>query len=144
MKIDIEKLDKLVEKSDEIFLSPEGEKVLVDLLKIQQQVEDAIKAAKEKLEAKALSISPDFKSIRGDSVKVYYRSFGQRYYVDEKNIEFAPKEVYTTETKTTYKVDTKALEKWVDENKGMPAGIVEVERKKSITFGLKKGAEHDK
>ena len=43
MTIDIEKLDKLLVDADKIFLTPEGEKVLVQLLELQDQVEAAIK-----------------------------------------------------------------------------------------------------
>jgi hypothetical protein len=137
INIDIDKLDELVVKSDEIFLTPEGEKVLIKLLEIQKQVEDAITAAKVKLEATALKVDEHFSSIQANKVKVYYRAFGQRYYIDEKMLNLAPKELYISEEKVIYKIDTKAVDKWVDVHGGMPEGITEVERKKAITFSLK-------
>lgn len=135
MKVDIEKLDSLIVEADKIFLTPDGEKVLLKLLDIQDQVEQAIVAAKAKLEATGLRLNPDFTSIQSDKVKVYYREFGSKYYVDEKNIALAPKELYTTETK--FRIDSKAVEKWADEHKGMPAGILEVDRKKTLSFTRK-------
>jgi hypothetical protein len=65
---------------------------------------------------------------------VYYRAYGQKYYIDETQLDLAPKELYSIETKTNYVIDAKAVDKWVKEHKGMPAGITEVERKKSLTF----------
>jgi hypothetical protein len=137
--IDTEKLTELTAKADEIFLSPDGEQVLVDLITIQAQVELAIDEAKKKLEAAALKVNPNFTSIQANRIKVYYRAFGQKYYIDEQNIRLAPKDLYTTEEKIVYKIDTKAVEKWIDQHGGMPAGITEVERKKAITFTLKGG-----
>lgn len=142
-QINIEKLSKLKLDADKIFLSPDGEKVLIQLIEIQNEVEKAIEEAKQKLETAALKLDPNFSSIQSDKIKVYYRAYGQRYYVDEESIGMAPKELYTAESKITYKIDTKALEKWVDEHGGMPTGIKEVERAKSISFSVKNGAKDE-
>lgn len=141
--IDTDQLNELVVKADEIFLTPQGEKVLIKLLEIQDQVEKAIDEAKVKLEAAALKANPNFSSIQADKIKVYYRAYGARFYIDEAQINLAPKELYTAEPKITYKIDTKAVEKWVDQHGGMPTGIKEVERTKSITFSLKNGKAND-
>lgn len=137
-QIDIEQLAKLTAEADKIFLAPEGEQVLVQLLEIQGQVEAAIEATEAKLEEAALKLSPNFNSIQADRIKVYYRAYGSKYYLDEANINLAPKELYTAESKVTYKVDADAVDKWVEEHGAMPTGINEVERKKSLKFTLKK------
>lgn len=129
--------------ADKIFISPKGEDVLVQLLEAQKQIEEVISEAKKKLEAKALSVNPNFTSIQADKIKVYYRTYGQKFYVDENNINYAPKELYTAESKITYKIDSKAVEKWVDAHGGMPTGIVEVERTKTLSFSLKNGAKDE-
>lgn len=138
-QIDIEKLAKLKAEADKIFLSPEGEDVLVQLLEIQEQVEEAITAAELKLEQAGLKLNPNFNSIQGDRVKVYYRAYGSKYYMDEQNVGQAPKELYTVESKVTYKIDADLVDKWTDEHGGMPTGIIAVDRKKSLKFSLKKG-----
>jgi len=143
MQINIEKIAQLVLDADKIFMKPEAEENLVQLLEIQTQVEAAIVEVKAKLEATALQIDPNFRSIQSDLIKVHYRSFGQRYYVDELQKNLAPKELYTEETKVVYKVDAKAVEKWIKENNGMPAGISEVERQKKLTISLKSEATND-
>lgn len=133
--IDIEKLDKLTAEADKIFITPEGEEVLIQLLEIQDQVNAAIEEAKAKLEATALKVNPDFSSIQADKIKVFYREYGSKYYLDESQIELVPEGLVTE--KTSYAIDSKAVEKWADEHDGMPTGIKEVERKKSLSFSLK-------
>src|ERR1035437_2828695 len=135
MTIDIEKLDKLLVDADKIFLTPEGEKVLVQLLELQDQVEAAIKEAKVKLEATALKISPDFTSIQADKVKVYFRAFGARYKIDSSYLKDLPANLY--ETKTTYNAVATEIEKLLEEKGKLPQGIIEADRVKTITFGLK-------
>lgn len=135
MKIDIDKLDKLVVDSDKIFLTPEGEEVLIQLLEIRQQVEDAIDAAKKRLEETALKVSPNFTSIQADRVKVYFRAFGARYKIDESYIESIPRNLYEIQTK--YSAVAEEIEKVIDEKGKLPQGIIEAERTKTITFSLK-------
>ncbi|MFA5768333.1 MAG: hypothetical protein WC871_02195 [Bacteroidales bacterium] len=139
MKIDIEKLADLVAKSDEIFLTPAGEKHLLKLLEIKNQVDMAIDAAKLVLEQAAQKLDPNFSSIQGDKIKVSYRHFGAKYYLDEPSIDQIDPELYKVIKR--YSVNAKAVEDWAETHKGMPAGIKEVERKKQITFQLKKGAK---
>lgn len=141
MQIDIEDLENIKIDADKIFLHAEGEKVLLKLLEIQKQIEDAIIAAKAKLEDTALKLDPNFKSIQADKIKVYYRTFGSKYHIDENKIDLAPKELYEMETKINYKIDSEAVDKWINEYKIMPNGIIELERKKILTISLKNKIE---
>lgn len=141
MHIELEALEKLVVDSDKIFLTPEGEEVLVKLLEIQKQVEDAIDAAKKKLEETALKVNPLFASIQADKIKVYYRSYGARYRVDESLVAEIPKELF--KVKTSYLAIPEEIEKYAETHKGMPVGIIENERPKSLTFGLKNSAKEE-
>lgn len=134
-QIDIEKLKELNREADKIFLTPQGEDVLVQLLEIRDQVEQAINEAEAKLEETALKIDPNFTSIQADRVKVFYRAYGLKYKVDESRVDSIPKELYKTVTK--YSPDSKAIEKWTEEHKGLPEGIIETERTKSLKFSLK-------
>lgn len=136
MEIKIEKLTELKAEADKIFLTPEGEEVLVQLLQLREQVELAIDEAQAKLEQTALKLYPLFTSIQGDKVKVYYRSYGDKYKIDESQILTIPKELYSV--KTSYRAEAEAIEKWTAEHSGMPVGIVEAERPKKISFTLKK------
>ena len=135
MNIEIENLEELTAEADKIFLSPEGEETLVKLLEIQKQVEQAIDTAKQKLEQSALKLNPNFSSIQADKIKVYYRAYGAKYRIDQSNLDRCPKELY--KSRVTYDVDSVAVEKWVESHKGLPVGINEVERAKSLSFSLK-------
>ena len=134
MTIDIEKLDKLLVDADKIFLTPEGEKVLVQLLELRDQVETAIDEAKKRLEETGLKISSDFTSIQADKIKVYFRAFGERYKIDPSFIETLPKNLYKTTIK--YSAIPEEIEKLMEQSK-LPQGIIEAERTKQITFSLK-------
>lgn len=160
--IDTKELAKLTSDGKDIFLKPEAEKALLKLLEVQELVTQAIDSAKDELEKSALAVDPNFKSIQGDSVRVYYRAFGSRFYIDEAVIEQVPAEIYKTNLqvlagngegvesyqqsvsqlgwqieKVKRTVDTKAVDKWAKEHRGLPIGLNEVERKKSITFSVK-------
>src|SRR4030042_89039 len=112
MEIQIEKLGELVEKADKIFITAEGEQVLVDLLDVQRQVEEAIDTAKKKLEETALKINPNFTSIQADKIKVYYRTYGAKYRIDESHVSDLPKEFF--ETKQVYSANSEAIDQFVE------------------------------
>lgn len=135
-QIDIDKLEELVADSDKILLKPEAEDTLVKLLQIRDQVEAAIKEAELKLEEEALKINPNFRSIRADKVKVFYRFYGAKYKIDESLIKYIPKELYTI--KTSFLAVADEIEKIAEENDGkLPQGIIEIERTKTMKFSLK-------
>jgi peptide subunit release factor 1 (eRF1) len=139
--IELDNLSELVSKADLIFLEPRAEKILLKLIDIREQVENAIDQAEKKLEDAALKINPNFKSIRSDKIKVFYRAYGARYLLDESIIALIPTELYTAEKKTIYKVNADAVENWTSINKGMPVGISERERTKSLKFDKKEKDE---
>lgn len=137
MKIDIEKLETLVKMADRIFLGADGEEVLLQILEIEKQIEAAKTAVKTKLEEEALKLDENFSSIQGDKVKVYYRSYGSKYKIDESQIQNVPQELY--KTKTTYLPDSKAIDEYAQKHNGLPLGVVEPERPKQLTFSEKNG-----
>jgi hypothetical protein len=132
MLIEIEKLDSLVSDADKIFITPEAEEVLLQLLDLQKQIEGAIDEAKKKLEAKALELNPNFKSIRSDNLKVFYRQYGQKYTIDESYIKQIPAHLY--KTKFSYTTVSKDIDAYFAEHGALPLGIIEKEREKSIAF----------
>lgn len=135
MVIEVEKLASLTKDADKIFLTPEGEQVLVDLLEIKAQVEAAIDEAEKRLEEAALQLDPEFKSIQADRIKVYYRAFGSTYKIDDSLADQIPAELYTV--KKSYAPNVAAINEWTKEHGGMPIGIIEPERPKQLKFKLK-------
>lgn len=135
MIIEIEKIKTLVDDAGKIFISPDGENILVELLHIQQQVEDAIAMAKLELEKKALALDPNFTSIQGDRVKVYYRAYGSKYSLDESRIAELPETLYKSTVKYTAEAD--AIDKLLEETGKLPLGIIKNNRPRQLTFTKK-------
>ncbi len=132
MKVDIEKLDQITKSADGIFLEPEAEQVLLDLLEIEKQLEDAKEAVKAKLEKAALELDPNFSSIQSDRVRVYYRQYGHKYSIDESLVDQLPESLYKRNIK--YSANSDEVDKWAEEHGGLPNGIIKNERPKSISI----------
>ena len=132
MNIDIEKLKGIEKKGDQIFFSKDGEKELVKVLEIEKQVENTKDTIKKKLEETALKLDPNFNSIQGDKVKIYYRTFGARYYIQPGFEERLPQELVKKQTK--YSLDMPELLKYEKEKGGLPVGVRGSDREKQITF----------
>ena len=139
--VDTDELRNLVLEGKDIFLKPEGEQALLKLLELKETVEKAIDEAKKVLEEEALRLDPNFKSIQADNVRVYYRSYGSRFKIDESKIAEIPASLYTA--KTIYTVNTKEIEAFAMEKGGLPNGILEIERPKQITFSRKEEADEE-
>lgn len=137
MEIKIENLNQLVADADKILIQPEAEKVLIELLNLQDQIEQAIKTAKLTIEKKALEINPNFKSITSNNLRVNYRQYGAKYRIDEANFSYLPPNFYKESKR--YDVIAEEVEKWCETNKGLPVGINEIERPKSLSFTIKGG-----
>lgn len=140
MEIKLENLSELVADSKNIIFSADAENTLVTLLGIQKQVEDAIDQAKKNIEEAALKLNPNFSSVQGDKVKVFYRSYGSKYKIDESLVDQIPAELYSV--KKSYSANAKAIETFAQTNNGLPIGIIEPDRPKSISISLK-GEAHE-
>lgn len=140
ISIDTDRVAKLKVEGDKIVLEPEGEETLIELFKLQETIEEAIKSAKEKIKTTALALNPNFTSIQGDKVKVAFRSYGSRFKIDLSRLQELPKEFY--DVKTTYSPNIKNVEEFIDQNGAPPLGILENEREKQLQVTIK-GAKHE-
>lgn len=131
--IDTDEIAILVNEADEIFIDPNGEERLLKLLEIEQMVKNAVDDAKDKLEAKALEINPNFRSIRGDLVKVSYRAFGSAYDYDEKQLDHLV-EYDFIQRNNKYTLNTKAIKAYIKEVGHLPSGITPKPRPKKIVI----------
>lgn len=131
----LESIADLKKDSDKIFLNPEGEEILISIIEAEKQLQEIKDEIKSKLEQSALKLDPHFSSIQSDRVKVFYREYGSKYYVDESMVDMIPEGLINKEIR--YQVDSKAVEKWSDDHKGLPVGIKEVERAKTLSFSVK-------
>lgn len=137
--INTEEIAKLVEKSGEVFLSNEGEEHLVNLLTAHKQLTDAIVEAKEKIAEEAAKISPNFKSITSDRLKISYRTYGAKFKLDESFADQVPKELI--QKRVSYSINATAVEKYAEEH-DLPVGIIENDRKPQLSVSLKKEDEN--
>jgi len=135
MIIEIEKVKELVAQADKILITSEAEKPILQLLKMQKEIEEALKLAKQMIEEKAKELNINFKSITANNLKVSYRQYGAKYRVDTNFLELLPKNFYKVTSR--YDAIAEEVDKWTDEHKGLPAGINEVERPKSLSFSIK-------
>lgn len=138
LTVDLDKLTELVARGSDLFITPDAETAILDLYAIQRTVESHVEALKEALAVEGERQNPNFTSIKGDQVKVAYRQYGGKYGVDDSLADQIPEGL--VKTKITRTVDTKEVDKWAEKNEGLPLGIVERARAKtiSITIGLDK------
>lgn len=131
----VSQIGDLKKDGDKIFDSPEGEKSLVEFVKIEKLLEEAKKEISKKLEERGLELDPNFSALKSDNITVNYSYRGAKYELIDPSA--APQEVL----KLT--LDTKSLDKYLAENE-LPNGIVEKERTRSCSFRLNKtGAEDE-
>lgn len=142
MKVQIEFDDddiKLIAKNAEKFLvEKETEKPIAKLFQLRDQLDLAIEEAEKLMAEKALKLNPNFKSIEGDLIKASYRAYGQRYYIEDQHLGEVPKEMYTKEIITKYKVNSDVVDDYVADKGSLPFGIVAPERKKTLKIKLRK------
>ena len=176
ISVDLTDLEKLSSEGEKIFLKPEAETALLKILELEEKIKEVKEQARKALEEAALKYNPNFKSITADNLKIYYRSYGSKYLIDESQIKEIDPSIYSTEVEAIpqnglsideisgklsslgwavkssdregivkYSVarvaDTKAIEKFVKENKAFPLGVIEADRPKSITFSKKSNGE---
>lgn len=136
--IDLDQIKSWVEGADKITVTPEAEGAILNLYKVADQIELAIKEAKERIKQSALELTPDFKSVHGDNLSVAFRAYGSRFKIDESYLNTVPKELY--KVKTTISPVPTEVEKFADAHDGkLPMGIIEMDREKQLVITVKKG-----
>lgn len=134
--IDASDLPILREEGKELVFKRSAEDAIEKLLKLDMQVKFAIDYVKREIEKAGLALNPDFKSVQGDKIKVGYRFFGAKYYIDNDKLDKLPKELVTVEVIKKHKLASASeIEKYIKEHDGkLPEGLVEAERQKQITM----------
>lgn len=139
--IEYEALQSLIEEGKNITTTPKAEAAIVAILTLQEEVEAAIDEAKRVISEAALKINPNFSSIRSDKVKIGYKTYGQKYAIDESKLPSIPEECYSK--KVVIAPNSKAIEAYLEKNKVVPEGVVEKIRTKSLSIALIKEEESD-
>ena len=133
--VDLDHLNTLIKDADQILLSADGEKAIIQLLELKELVVKAEKAAKLAIEVAALKLDMNFTSVESDKIKISYRAYGPRYKIDESHIDKLPTTLYKKVVK--FSPLPKAIDDHSDEH-GLPLGVIENEREKQISIKEKK------
>lgn len=134
MKIVIDTDEILLDANSagEFVLKAEAEEHLVRLIEVKEKVDKVLDAVKKKLEKQGTDVNPHFSGVRGDRVKVGYSAHGAMYSVGD--IDKIPQEFYTV--KKSYSLRSADIKRFVTENKKLPDGVIENDRKKSVSISL--------
>lgn len=131
--IDLNKVGKWVDESKDLILTPKAEESLKNLLDLQEQIDSAIKQAKENIKTEALTYNENFTGLKTDNFKVTYRAYGARYTIERQYADAIPADLTKTVIKVS--VNIKAVDEYLENNNGMmPLGILETEREKQISI----------
>ena len=124
--LDTEELKETCIDATRFAITAEGERSLVRLLDIQEQINTFVEQAKES--------DSNFTSITGDVLKVEYRECGAKFALcDHETVD----ETFVTLTERMA-VNAKNVERFMAEHNGvLPAGVKLNERKKSIIIKRK-------
>lgn len=129
VKIDPAELVKLAGDGKTIIINPNAEESLVKLLAIQREVDGAVEAVKSEIERHALEFNPNFRSLKSNKLKINYSASGAKY-KQTGDISNHSKKFWTK--KTTWSLNSEAVDAYFAKNRRLPKGISSVERAKTL------------
>ena len=129
VKINSAELLQLEKDGETIVFNPKAEDAIMRLLEIQKEVDGVVEYLKSEIERQALEFDPNFVALKGDKIKINYSASGAKFKATGEAVKHAKK--FWTK-KTTWALDSKAIEEYKEKYYRLPKGIAEVARKKSI------------
>lgn len=133
LTIQLGELEHLSLESEKLVINPSTEDAVLKLVYLKLLTEKYLKHAKDVLAQQASEVMPNFKGFIGRYLKGTYRSYGAKYTVDLRDM---PDPSFYT-IKTSYSVDSKAVEDYLKEHGSLPQGIIENDRELQLTFNEK-------
>ena len=129
-----DEITALAEESGKFIFKPEAENSLMELLKIQAFINQAVEDVKVAIAKAGTDINPGFKGVIGEGVSCTYRAYGGKYKYDwAKKDQAMP----FLKEKVTHYVDGDKIAAYVKEVGELPDGIDEVVREKSLSISVK-------
>lgn len=113
----------------DVVINPNAEDAIIRLLSIQAEVNKAVDMLKAEIERQALEFNPNFSAIKGEKLKINYSAAGAKY-KDNRTVKFHSSKFW--KKKITWMPDSKAIDAYRAKSYRLPAGVTEVERKKTI------------
>lgn len=133
--INYDNINLLVAGAKSITMNPRGEELLIKLLTLQEQVEQAIKDCKSVLQVAIQEVDPDMTSITSDNLKVMYRVYGAKYGLNDMLIDQMDERFYVK--KEIYSLNTAEVDKEIKINGNLPTGVNLINRQKTVSITLK-------
>ncbi len=129
VKINPTEIFQTQNEGKDFIVNPNAEKAIIRLLEIQSEVNNAVELLKSEIERQALEFNPNISAIKGEKIKINYSAAGAKY-KDNGEAKFHSSKFWTK--KTTWSINSKAVDEHRTKYYRLPAGIAEVERKKTI------------
>lgn len=129
VKINPTEIFQAQNEGKDFIVNPDAENAIIRLLEIQAEVNNAVELLKSEIERQALEFNPNFSAIKGEKIKINYSAAGSKY-KDNGEAKFHSSKFW--KKKTTWPIDSKAVDEHRAKYYRLPAGIAEVERKKTI------------
>jgi len=131
-------LEIIKEGSEGFALNPEAEPYLVKLKEYEQALEEISKVVKDRIFETGTAISPDFRGVEGERIKLQARKYGARFkYELNKRDDL---EAFL-KRKETYAVDGKKVDEYIKKVGELPDGVYEAERATQVSIKLKDTGE---
>lgn len=124
---------KAQDDGKDIMVNPEAEGAIIRLLAIQSEVDKAVEFLKSEIECQALQFNPNFSAIKGDRLKINYSASGAKYKEDGTAKNHSSK---FWKKKVSWSLDSKAIDEYRARRYQLPAGIVEIPRRKTIRLSV--------
>lgn len=137
VKINLAEIFYAQKEGKDFIVNPNAESAIVRLLNIQTEVNKAVELLKGEIERQALEFNPNFSAIKGEKVKINYSAAGAKY-KDNGTAKFHSSKFW--KKKVTWTPDSKAIDTYRAKSYRLPAGITEVDRKKTIRITVSEGA----
>jgi len=129
--IDPKEIKILAKEGEKFIFKPKAEEQLLKLLKLQDDINNAVEEVKVKIAEAGKAINPNFKGVLGESVKCVYRKYGSKYSYDknlwERLLPFLTEKKY-------YSVEADKVDVYVKEAGELPQGIIETEREGKLSI----------
>lgn len=135
LTINYENLDLLVQGSDHITVNPSGEELLVQLLNLKKQVNEALELAQDRISVAMEAIDPTLTSITSDHIKITKRAFGMKYTLASVAIDQIDSRFYNN--KQSFTPNSKEIDAYVRETGALPSGVSYNNRDTTVSFKLK-------
>ena len=126
--IDKKKIASFVKNGSQMMFKKEAEDELLKLLKLKDEIEEAITTVKTNILEAGRSITPDFTGVVGNRLKCVIRKYGDRYRFGEGTNPKFIKEIVMK------RANSETIDDELETTGKLPEGVIENERAEKLTI----------